>query len=105
MPRIAAVLKLRPEQHAKVDALIRHFRFVNTDAIQQLLEQDGIVLTRSSLARYMTRLRKGEGVVAGESDHSIIVILDRKTGVAKTVTSPVSQEVILAAISSLNPPI
>lgn len=103
MPRLSTVLKLSPEQHAKVDALIRHYRYVNTDAVQQLLEQEGIAFTRSALHRYMARLKRADGAQLTGDDRTVIVLIDRATGATTTVTSPASKEAVLASISALDP--
>lgn len=104
MARISTVLLLSPEQHAKVDSLIRHFRYVNTDAIRELLSAGGIDIARSTLHRYMTKLQRDDGLMMGDGVRTVIVVFDRAAGSTTTVNSLASKETILAAIAALNSP-
>lgn len=102
MARISQITALPSDQHAKVEALIRQFKYANLDALKHLLSTDGILISRSALGRYARNLKARDGLMPGGEARTVIVIFDRATGSATTVTSSASKDVVLTHISSIS---
>ncbi len=104
MPRLSSVLYLQPEQRAQVDACIRRHQHVNGLGVLKELGAAGINLSRSSLYRYMEKLRAKDALHTGTADDTVVVIVERATGATTTLTTSATGTAVLAMISNLGGP-
>ena len=101
MSRISSILKLSPEQNAAVDVCVRRFRYVDLQGMLAELETQGIGLAKSTLHRYVVKLRDRDGMHAGSADDVVVVIVERSTGQTTTLTTGASRAAVVAVIEGL----
>lgn len=96
-----SVLRLTPEQHARVDEIIRYHRYAQLDLMISRLAEDGIRISRAALHRHVVRLRTRDGLNAGSGARTVITIVDLGTGAVRNLHSTAAPEVVAAAVAAL----
>lgn len=104
MGRNSSVVLLEPEQQARVDALLRRYRYVRIDQANGELAESGIVLSRSSLHRYAQRLRLMDRVPVIGKGPIVVMILDQRSDVSTVVRTSVAASAVVSAIAALESP-
>jgi len=104
MSRNSSVVLLEPEQQARVDALLRRYRYVRIDQANSELAETGILLSRSALHRYAQRLRSMDRVPVIGKGPIVVMILDQRSDVSTVVRTSVAASAVVSAISALESP-
>lgn len=104
MGRISGVKKLSVDSHMVVDDCIRRHRFVDLVAIRDDLLKSGIVISKSSLQRYMHKFSVRDGLHIGTPDDTMVIIVERSSGAMTSLTTKVKREDIVTLIGNLKAP-
>ena len=102
MSRPHSVLGLSLQHHATVEACIRRSRYVDILGMVAELKDQGIVMSKSALHRYVVKLKARDGMHAGTSNDVVVVIVERSTGETTTMTTGASRAALVGLIEELN---
>lgn len=107
MGHLSSFLYLSPEQHAFADACIRRHRHARLDVIQEELKAAGIEISRSTIGRYVKKLREQDGGLVDENVATVVTIVDRANGHVVVLKTPFASAILAAHIEELRqkPPI
>ena len=101
MSKASKVLYFTPEQRAAVDVCIRRHHYINILKVVELLDKDGIKISKSSLQRYAAQLRLQDAQLAGTKADTLVIIVERGTGAVTNLTSGASRDAIAGVIAGL----
>lgn len=104
MGRASTVKKMKPEHRIVVEDTIRKHNYLGLDEMVVELEKKGIMITRSTLHRYLQRLEAKDHLLAGPDEATIITIVERGTGEVRVIKTSASAS-ILANIIVQNCPV
>lgn len=105
MTRRSTASLLPTADRCTLDSVIRSHDYYRLDVMVQELKERGIKISRSALNRYVQDLSKLDIANSQDGKRTIVVIVDLRTGITKTVFSSASSKQILAALASHNPPL
>jgi hypothetical protein len=86
-----------------IDRCIREHRYMGLDDMVFDLAAQGITVNRSSLHRYMLKLRDRDSTLAAPEEGTIVTIIERSTGEVRLVKSAASAEAIATLIMTFRP--
>lgn len=104
MARKFNIERLPPELYSEVVNCIRAHRHMTIEDIVLAVNKGGLIHTsRSSLHRFLAKLDAKDAICASQEELTIITIVERKTGVVRTVKSSASGLAIELMISQIVP--
>jgi hypothetical protein len=86
-----------------IDRCIREHRYMGIDDMHTDLAAQGVSVTRSSLHRYMLKLRDKDATLATPEEGTIVTIVERATGEVRLVKSVASADAIATLIMTFRP--
>jgi hypothetical protein len=103
MGRASKVDQLLPEQQSVVDRCIRAYRYRDLDFLLADLKEQGFVMSRSALHRYVSRLQKRDSLCASPEEGTIVTIVERGTGAVRVLKTAATGQAVAALIAGLGP--
>ena len=103
MGRLTGIEMLQEHEKMAVDRCIREHRYVGLDDMVSTLDEQGIKVTRSSLHRYLLKLRDRDATLATPEEGTIVTIVERATGEVRLVKTAASAESIATLIMTFRP--
>jgi len=86
-----------------IDRSIREHRYMLLDEIVADLTAQGITVGRSSLHRYVVKLREKDATLATPEEGTIVTIVERSSGEVRLVKTAASAEAIATLIMTFRP--
>lgn len=86
-----------------IDRCIREHRFMGIEGMVADLKAQGLSVNRSSLHRYMLKLREKDSTLATPEEGTIVTIVERATGEVRLVKSKASADAIATLIMTFRP--
>lgn len=86
-----------------IDRCIRAHRYLGIDKMVADLAEQGVSVNRSSLQRYMSKLREKDATLATPEEGTIVTIVERASGEVRLVKSAASADSIATLIMTFKP--
>lgn len=86
-----------------IDRCIREHRYMGLDDMVADLAAQGVSVNRSSLHRYMLKLREKDAKLATPEEGTIVTIVERATGQVRLVKTAASADAIATLIMTFRP--
>jgi hypothetical protein len=86
-----------------IDRCIREHRYMGLDRMVADLAAQGLSVNRSSLQRYMSKLREKDANLATPEEGTIVTIVERASGEVRLVKSAASADAIATLIMTFRP--
>lgn len=103
MGRLTGIELLPEHEKMAVDRCIREHRYTGLDDMVSELAEQGIKVNRSSLHRYLLKLRDKDATLATPEEGTIVTIVERATGEVRLVKSAASADAIATLIMTFRP--
>ena len=103
MGRLLKIELLPEAERIAIDRSIREHRYMLLDEIVADLTAQGIVVGRSSLHRYVVKLRENDATLATPEEGTIVTIVERGSGEVRLVNTAASAEAIATLIMTFRP--
>lgn len=103
MGRIFSIKQLDPHTQLEVDRTIRSHGYVNLDKMLEALTAKGLIISRSSLYRYVVDLRARDALTAHPDEGTIITVVERSTGQVRVVKTSMSADSVVALLEGKRP--
>ncbi len=86
-----------------IDRCIREHRYMGIDNMVADLAEQGVSVNRSSLQRYMQKLREKDASLATPEEGTIVTIVERASGQVRLVKTAASADAIATLIMTFRP--
>jgi hypothetical protein len=103
MGRLLKIEMLPEHERIAIDRCIREHRYMVLDDIVADLAAHGVTVGRSSLHRYMVKLREKDATLAAPEEGTIVTMVERATGEVRLVKSAASADAIATLIMTFRP--
>lgn len=102
MGRTATVKRLTPVAQQALDLAIRASSYIDLDKVLVKLHERGIVLSRSALYRYATKLRARDVMTAAPNEGTVVTIVERPSGLVQVVKTSMPGEEVARLIQQVS---
>jgi hypothetical protein len=103
MGRLLKIELLPEAERIAIDRSIREHRYMLLDEIVADLAAQKIAVGRSSLHRYVVKLREKDATLATPEEGTIVTIVERGSGEVRLVKTAASAEAIATLIMTFRP--
>lgn len=104
MGRVHSIERLPVDQQSLINNIIRAHHYVVLDNILEDIKAQGLdFITRSTLGRYVPKLKAQDHLKADPSEDTIVTLVERSTGKVLVLKTGVAAELVAAKIAKMKP--